>query len=210
MDGAGTGPWVRVFVDRDWDPMGQPAFELLRARLAVELDAEADHVGLHRRCETCGSSEHGRPRVADERIDVGIAHSGRVLAFAIGHDARVGIDVEVVGDRTPERLERLASRVFSERELAEWQARPGDEHRRQAFLRAWTTKEAYLKALGVGLARSLPQTDPVADGWCVHALESVAPGAVVTVVTDRPAAIDVVDLTAPVPPSQDPCRRAHP
>ena len=67
------------------------------------------------------------------------------------HDA-VGVDVEHEG-RIVAALD-LARRFFTPREAAELSSLP-PEQQRTAFLRLWTLKEAFLKALGVGLAKSL-------------------------------------------------------
>jgi len=200
---------VHVVADRDWDRESASAFDVLRAVLAAHLDREPTDVPLTRRCERCGSTDHGRPRVAGDRIDVGLAHSGPVLVLAVARDTRVGIDVEIVRDRSQARVDRLAARVLGDRELVAWRALPVEE-RPVAFLRAWTTKEAYLKALGVGLGRPLRETDPIADGWHVHPVDDLVADAVVTVVTERPARIDAAGFSARGPRPSGPCRHAHP
>ena len=42
--------------------------------------------------------------------------------------------------------------------------------RLRAFLRAWTEKEAYLKALGIGIATRLRDVPARVDGWSTRAL----------------------------------------
>jgi len=54
----------------------------------------------------------------------------------------------------PDLLE-LAKRIFSEKDLQTFQAYPAHEAL-TAFFRAWTRKEAYLKARGEGIAEGLP------------------------------------------------------
>jgi 4'-phosphopantetheinyl transferase len=63
--------------------------------------------------------------------------------------ARIGVDLEVA--REGPRFMNLADRFFSEAESAALRALP-DEARPAAFYRAWTRKEAYLKAWGTGLS----------------------------------------------------------
>jgi 4'-phosphopantetheinyl transferase len=53
-------------------------------------------------------------------------------------------------------LPELAKRIFSEEDLRTFQALPGREAP-AAFFRAWTRKEAYLKARGEGIADGLRQ-----------------------------------------------------
>jgi 4'-phosphopantetheinyl transferase len=67
--------------------------------------------------------------------------------FAFGR-TRVGVDVE--RERPIPDAEGLVCRFFSLREIAEFQGIP-TQSRQAAFLRAWTRKEAVLKAIGRGV-----------------------------------------------------------
>jgi 4'-phosphopantetheinyl transferase len=67
---------------------------------------------------------------------------------ALALDREVGIDVE----RVRGGLDGLVPRVLSEREREALRAWPG-EQAGEAFLAAWTRKEAFLKARGEGLGR---------------------------------------------------------
>jgi phosphopantetheinyl transferase len=92
-----------------------------------------------------------KPRlVGDDRIDVSIAHSGATLLVAIVADGLVGADVEEepfdVFDRAA-----LVRRMCSGIEQAGLDRLPRAA-RRRALARAWTIKEATLKARGTGLA----------------------------------------------------------
>lgn len=70
-----------------------------------------------------------------------LSHSGNVVAVAVSRD-RVGVDVERVSDRD---TDRLAQRVFTAEEAAQYAALPEAEKVR-FFFRAWTMKEALFKA----------------------------------------------------------------
>jgi 4'-phosphopantetheinyl transferase len=100
-------------------------------------------------------SESGRPSLAPpfdaDGLNFNLAHTPGLVAMAVGRVANIGIDVEALDKPVPMPVAR---RYFSEREVAELQAlAPGDQPRR--FLRLWTLKEAYLKAVGEGLAGGL-------------------------------------------------------
>jgi 4'-phosphopantetheinyl transferase len=89
----------------------------------------------------------GRP-VADPPADVSLSHGGGWVAAAGSRCGRVGVDVE--GSRAVSPA--LARRCLSTAELT-WLGQARDAHgRRERFLRLWTAKEAYLKAVGTGLA----------------------------------------------------------
>ena len=101
------------------------------------------------------TTDRGRPILPqDETVQFSISHTQDLVAIALTSDARVGIDFEYV--RTTPDLPELAKRIFSEEDLQAFQALPGSEAP-PAFFRAWTRKEAYLKARGEGIAEGLQQ-----------------------------------------------------
>jgi 4'-phosphopantetheinyl transferase len=98
---------------------------------------------------------HGKPRLegpaSHHGLEFNLSHSGDLALFAAARGRRVGIDVEV----TP-RLDvrRLSARVLTEHERAPLRELSGSRLHRE-FLRCWTRKEAWIKALGDGMARNL-------------------------------------------------------
>ena len=85
-------------------------------------------------------------------LRVSISHAQGAVACAIGQHARLGLDIEP-RRRPIHRLDRLVGR-FSLAERRALLALPICR-RRQLFLRLWTLKEAFSKALGLGLALPL-------------------------------------------------------
>ncbi|MCB7137864.1 4'-phosphopantetheinyl transferase family protein [Cellulosimicrobium marinum] len=139
--------------------------------------ADAGGLGLRRdACPTCGGP-HGRP-VLDGGPHVSLSHTAGVFAVALA-DVPVGVDVE-----TPPTAAavRDVNPSLHPRERAEIDASPADV-RSAAFARAWTRKEAYLKALGTGLSRGLALDDVGAGpaprspgpGWHVADLDLPGP-----------------------------------
>jgi len=92
------------------------------------------------------TSANGKPRCADGPA-VSVSHSGDLLVCALADFGAVGVDVET---GTPRALVTVAERYFTADE-ARWVA--ADPVPR--FRMLWVLKEAYLKALGVGLAGGL-------------------------------------------------------
>lgn len=92
----------------------------------------------------------GRPELAPPapRISFNLSHARGIVACAVSREAEVGIDAES-DDRRME-AEPLAPEVCSAQEQAQLRALP-PERRGSLFLDLWTLKEAYLKALGVGI-----------------------------------------------------------
>ncbi len=91
---------------------------------------------------------HGKPALRDLPQIFNLSHSGSHALIALADDGVIGVDLEQ-GGRLGE-VDQLATRVFAASELTRFRSIPAAE-RPQAFLAAWTRKEAALKALGLGL-----------------------------------------------------------
>lgn len=95
---------------------------------------------------------NGKPEVAESRVRFNLSHCEDFALLAVTWGRAVGVDVErlrPVADR-----ELVAERFFSRPEVQALSRVPV-VHRDVAFLRCWTRKEAYLKALGGGLSLDL-------------------------------------------------------
>jgi 4'-phosphopantetheinyl transferase len=103
--------------------------------------------------------EFGKPRiaapVAADLLHFNMAHSDSIAIYATAKHA-LGVDVERI--RAMDEAEQIASRFFSPREAACLLALPA-EQRMEAFFNCWTRKEAYLKAIGLGLDDRLGQIE---------------------------------------------------
>ena len=103
-------------------------------------------------------SKHGKPRIASAQWDIrfNVSHSGDQAMVAVASQREVGVDIEQI--RSNVECEQLAERFFSPGERNLISGLPEDE-KLQAFFRLWTCKEAFLKAHGAGLSRSLSSFD---------------------------------------------------
>lgn len=135
---------------------------LLRRLLSDALDTPASTLVFK-------YGAHGKPAISPA-IPPGrnpcfnLSHSAGWAMFALAWDCEVGIDLESIVriKRDADGLAGLAARVLSARELAIWQVLP-ETAREDAFLRAWTRKEAYAKATGHGLFDELMRADVALD-----------------------------------------------
>ena len=100
-------------------------------------------------------SDRGKPSIAAAGLPAQLAtfsfnvsHSHQWLLCAIAPDLQVGIDIE--GVRDIEAI-KLAERFFSRAEQ-QWLKSLPVEQQETAFFELWVCKEAYLKAVGTGLA----------------------------------------------------------
>jgi 4'-phosphopantetheinyl transferase len=102
-----------------------------------------------------GYTDLGRPIFpSDETLQFSISHTQDLVGVALTEGAQIGIDLEAISPHLD--LIELAERIFSPDDLMVFQAYAVRE-RVAAFYRAWTRKEAYLKARGEGIAEGLQQ-----------------------------------------------------
>lgn len=95
--------------------------------------------------------EAGKPMLATGPA-FNLSHTGSQILFGVFEQGEIGVDIEARNDSRD--LDALAQHCFSDPELAEYEsASPCD--RTVSFYRAWTRKEALIKALGGGLTIDL-------------------------------------------------------
>ena len=127
--------------------------------------------------------EYGKPSVVLDNdgscnFHFNVSHSGELALCALGRRHRVGIDIEKL--KPIQRLDSMMERCLSEEELAQVE---NETNLTRAFLQRWTCKEAYLKAIGVGLSQSMKtievETMPLRlvcvpedceNGWYLHSI----------------------------------------
>ncbi len=94
--------------------------------------------------------KNGKPSfITNDSLHFNISHSGNYIVCAVCN-SDIGIDVERVRNVNL----RIAERYFSSHELTDLMNLEPDE-RMDYFIRLWTIKESYLKALGTGLTMKL-------------------------------------------------------
>jgi 4'-phosphopantetheinyl transferase len=92
---------------------------------------------------------------ARSKLAFNLAHSEDLAVAAIAR-TECGIDVERV--RPQPDMDELVARFFSPRETVSFQRLPAGQ-KPQAFFNLWTRKEAWLKAIGEGIGRSLDRVE---------------------------------------------------
>ena len=101
-------------------------------------------------------SRHGKPALeapyASDGLSFNLAHSHEIALYVVAGARAVGIDVERV--REVNDVEGIAGRFFSTEEVRALNDLPVSR-RAAGFFDCWTRKEAYVKARGEGLSRSL-------------------------------------------------------
>lgn len=99
-----------------------------------------------------GYGEKGRPLLKDCPIDapdISLSHTHGIVAFGLTQNGLIGVDVEDQDRKVDIHL--LAKEVFSPTESASFQNMASFSEQQRFFFQNWTLKEAYTKALGLGL-----------------------------------------------------------
>lgn len=111
---------------------------------------------------------HGKPYLPDyPDIHFNISHSADTLLIAISKIGAVGVDIE---QARPQRRDfsGLVEKCFAASEIDYWKELP-DPEKATEFYRFWTRKEAFVKAVGRGLALGLSECE-IASGESAYFL----------------------------------------
>lgn len=132
--------------------LGRNHFIVARAVMRKIL---AGYVNLEPQQLVFSYGAKGKPELhskgRDSALEFNLSHSRDVALLAVTRGGRVGVDIEFVNSEIA--ADDLAARFFAAGEIRALEALPANR-KVDAFFSCWTRKEAYIKALGVGL--SLP------------------------------------------------------
>ena len=114
--------------------------------------------------------EQGKPFLTSHPLHFNHSHSQQYYALAMSERVKdIGVDVEELDRKV--RFDALAQHAFHSEEYQTWQESQDKEY----WFRVWTTKEAILKASGLGIRLDLnslnTQIHPTSHGgMCSHPL----------------------------------------
>lgn len=115
---------------------------------------------------------HGKPYLKgsgpSSGVSFNLSHSKDVALLAIARRREVGIDVEYI--KPGRNYAEVARYCFSQREQAQLTGIPAGK-RLEAFFHGWARKEAFIKALGLGLAFPLDAFSVSLDPGAAKLLE---------------------------------------
>jgi 4'-phosphopantetheinyl transferase len=182
--------FAAVLVPRERDHSAKYRFDHLRVRYILATGALRIMLGryLHLAPDRVqfryGSK--GKPSLAEASHQFNMSHSGELALFGFTLECELGVDIERM--RPVDDMFGIAKGAFCPEETAELHALPV-QLRQKGFFSLWTRKEAYIKAIGMGLyapldgfrvslipghpARMLHiNQDPLAaNAWKLHDLE---------------------------------------
>ncbi|MFC5473496.1 4'-phosphopantetheinyl transferase family protein [Paraherbaspirillum soli] len=152
----------------------------------------SSHLGIAPQALQFVKDRLGKPELAPKHCAFNLSHSDAYWSAAVHPcpDAQVGIDIEALAKFT-DAWPDLARHILSADELSAL-AQETPESYAAILARLWTRKEALLKAIGVGLRRSMcsltvgwseapvvihaPDADGNAASWTIHDLAPLPDG----------------------------------
>ena len=176
LDAAEIGRLIRGLLPEEKDRAARFHFQkdrdhfiAARARLRIVL---GHYLGIPAREVCFGYGARGKPFLAARSagLEFNVAHSHDLALFAVTRNRQIGVDIEYI--KRDITGDEIAERFFSRREVAVLNSLPAARNR-QGFFNCWTRKEAYIKAVGEGLAFGLDQfTVSLAPGEAAALLET--------------------------------------
>lgn len=164
----------------------------LRWLLAGYLDCQPQEIVFRQ-------NPHGKLYLENSSLEFNLSHSHDLALFAFTLNRPIGVDIEFMRANLYE--DDIARRFFSSAEVAALLALP-ENLRKCAFFNCWSRKEAFIKAVGVGIFYPLDKFDVAVDcdltgekqlnihsgserskNWKLYALD-IAPNYAAAVVTE--------------------------
>jgi len=118
----------------------------LRIIIGNYLDIKPDQIRF-------SYNKYGKPFLdnGNQELRFNLSHSRDIALIAVTSGAEVGVDVEYLDDELD--VMTLANTILSETETSMLEKLPADSQTK-TFFKAWTRKEAFLKALGKGFSET--------------------------------------------------------
>ncbi|WP_329572815.1 4'-phosphopantetheinyl transferase family protein [Kitasatospora sp. NBC_01266] len=149
-------PELRRLLGPDWPryrqtPAAVGRFRFAVARLVVKYTAAAV-LQVSPGDLDLAYKPGGRPylRGIGEELELSLSHTDELIVVGVSRTGPIGVDAEPAARRVS--FELLREQVCTAREAEAISALP-EQERAAEFLRLWTLKEAYTKALGHGMRR---------------------------------------------------------
>lgn len=110
------------------------------------------HLGIDPKDVPLVIGPHGKPGCPEGSLQFNLSHTQGTIVIALANGCEVGVDVE--GGRAVRQREALIREVFSPEEQSFFEGL-NEAMTQERFIRGWTLKEAYVKAIGRGIAAGL-------------------------------------------------------
>ncbi|CAM4439813.1 MAG: hypothetical protein LEGION0398_MBIBDBAK_01404 [Legionellaceae bacterium] len=154
---------------------------MLKIMLSAYLNIAPDYVQFV-------YSQYGKPYLPHfPFLQFNISHSEDMVIFAFNYKRLIGIDIEYTQKKID--IMSISQQFFSKREYHSLKS-INSEDQKQAFFNAWVAKEAFIKALGLGLSFDLADIEvdcfsqdlfnimaihhstEIVEDWCLYPINS--------------------------------------
>lgn len=122
-----------------------------------------EYLGIAPEIICFSTNTHGKPfltKQSDKPLYFNASDSQDLALFALSHQEWIGVDLEFIRDSSDSLA--IAQRFFSDHEYQYLLQLPATQQQ-TAFFKIWTLKEAFIKALGLGLSFPLKDFDVAID-----------------------------------------------
>ncbi len=107
----------------------------------------SEHLNIKPQAVKFRYGKYGKPYLDhDTNITFNVSHSHEMALIAVTQNQEIGIDIEYHSNRP---MDGIAEKMFSPAEIARVQQ--ALHNKTQVFYEIWTGKEAFIKAIGMGL-----------------------------------------------------------
>ncbi|MCK4840339.1 MAG: 4'-phosphopantetheinyl transferase superfamily protein [Methylococcales bacterium] len=120
---------------------------ILRKILAHYLNIEPQKIEIK-------IGEFGKPYVSNKSLFFNLSHTANQFVIAVSNVSELGVDMEIC--RVRKSMTGLVEKCFAEIERDYWHSL-ADEQKINMFFQFWVKKEAFVKAVGRGIALGLDQ-----------------------------------------------------
>lgn len=120
---------------------------LLKSILAMYLQMEIKDIRLK-------YNDFGKPELLENKNDLyfNISHTIDLIVLAFSRNNELGVDIEVVEKDDVDLM--INKDIFTDKEMSYF-SNLDFQRKKELFYKLWTKKEAYLKAIGTGISKSL-------------------------------------------------------
>ena len=146
----------------EWERANRFRFDKHRRQYVVGRGAlrrlVAAYTGVRPEAVRFRYGDRGKPYLADPAGDLefNLSNSDEMALVGFVRQVEIGVDIEFL--KPMPDCEQISERFFSASERDVLRAQPADR-KEETFFNCWTRKEAYLKAVGTGLAAPLDSFD---------------------------------------------------
>jgi 4'-phosphopantetheinyl transferase len=164
VSGATVGKLQEVLAPDEQARAGRFHFEADRRRFTVARACLRKllsfHLGIEATQVKFNYGDYGKLSLVEainpQDLSFNLAHSGEFALYGLTRKRQIGVDLERI---QPElSIDEIARRHFSAGEVDQLGRLPASV-RHRAFFNCWTRKEAFIKAIGIGLSLPLDQFD---------------------------------------------------